>query len=182
MTEQNIKITDNDVDDTFPLINNIGDLLWKRANGSIDELVLAFLDSDSDGIPDDGDASGIVGDSPCTGGNTVDCDDNCINTPNADQADFDSDGVGDVCDNCYLTPNSGQQDTDGDGYGNMCDCDLDNDGFVGLFDYFIFGAAWASDSSSDNWNPDADFDSDGFVGVFDYFIFGNRWSTSAPWY
>jgi hypothetical protein len=55
------------------------------------------IDSDNDGIYDDGDGSGIVGDNPCAGGNTIDCDDNCINTPNPDQADMDSDGIGDVC-------------------------------------------------------------------------------------
>ncbi|MEE8170797.1 MAG: right-handed parallel beta-helix repeat-containing protein, partial [Phycisphaerae bacterium] len=50
-------------------------------------------DSDGDGILDDGDNSGVAGDSPCTAGTTSDCDDNCPNTVNADQADADSDGV-----------------------------------------------------------------------------------------
>lgn len=139
------------------------------------------IDTDGDGILDDGDGSGTVGDNPCTGGNTTNCDDNCLNTPNPDQADADGDGVGDVCDNCSLTPNPGQQDTDGDGYGNMCDADLDNDGVVGFNDYNIFGQAWGSNSSKPNWNPDADFDSDGTVGFNDYNIFGTRWGTSAPW-
>ena len=139
-------------------------------------------DSDQDGISDDGDGSGIVGDNLCTGGNTTDCDDNCINTPNADQADIDSDGVGDACDNCSQTSNPGQQDTDNDGYGNMCDADLDNDGLVGFNDYNLFGNAWGADNTKPDWNPDADFDSDGVVGFNDYNIFGIRWGTSAPWY
>lgn len=38
-------------------------------------------------LPDDADGDGVI-----------DSMDNCINTPNPDQADFDSDGVGDLCD------------------------------------------------------------------------------------
>ena len=117
---------------------------------------------------------------PCTGGNTINCDDNCPGTSNPNQADADNDGVGDICDNCSQIANSGQQDTDNDGYGNACDADLDNDGFVGPFDYTIFRNTWWSNTSSANWNPDADFDSDGFVGPFDYTIFRNRWWTNAP--
>ncbi len=140
------------------------------------------IDSDGDGILDNGDGSGVAGDNPCTYGNAENCDDNCIDTPNPDQADVDSDGVGDLCDNCSQTSNAGQQDTDSDGYGNMCDCDLDNDGFVGPNDYSLFGEAWWSNPSSPNWNADADFDSDEFVGPNDYSIFGISWWTSEPWY
>lgn len=58
-------------------------------------------DDDDDGIPDQG--SGAI--SQCTGGNSSSCYDNCQFTQNADQADQDSDGRGDVCD----------ADVDGDG-------------------------------------------------------------------
>lgn len=141
-----------------------------------------FDDTDGDGILDDGDYSGTAGDSLCAGGNSTDCDDNCIYTSNADQADADGDGVGDVCDNCFQTVNAGQQDTDGDGYGNACDCDLDNDGFVGPNDFNLFSAAWYSDPGSPGWNADADFDSNDFVGPNDLNFFGLRWYTNAPWY
>jgi len=77
-----------------------------------------------------------------------DYEDNCPNTPNADQADADSDGVGDACDtcpndpdndadgdgicgdvdNCPNTPNADQADSDGDGVGDACDQDADSDG------------------------------------------------------
>ena len=47
---------------------------------------------------------------------------------NADQADGDGDGIGEVCDNCPGVANSDQTDSDGDGDGDICDSDDDNDG------------------------------------------------------
>lgn len=67
--------------------------------------------------------------------------DNCPAVPNADQADNDGDGRGDVCDgdddedgvgdrddNCPLDANPGQEDYEGDGVGDVCDDDDGNDG------------------------------------------------------
>jgi hypothetical protein len=54
-------------------------------------------DKDGDGILDDGDKSLNAGDNPCTGGETEECDDNCVDQENPDQADSDEDGIGDVC-------------------------------------------------------------------------------------
>ena len=54
-------------------------------------------DPDGDGILEDGDASGAAGDHPCTGGVSVNCDDNCPNVANANQADADANGIGDAC-------------------------------------------------------------------------------------
>jgi hypothetical protein len=56
------------------------------------------LDRDGDGILDDGDGSGLPGDSGCTAGNDIACDDNCPDLQNSDQADGNANGVGDLCD------------------------------------------------------------------------------------
>jgi len=59
---------------------------------------LCDTDDDNDGILDDGNASGTIGDAKCTGGNKVNCDDNCQVVSNATQLDFDGDMAGDACD------------------------------------------------------------------------------------
>ena len=91
-------------------------------------------DQDGDGVPDDGDESGLAGDSPCTGGVATGCDDNCPRVRNPGQADLDGDGIGDACDddldgdtipnardNCPRAANRSQADADGDGVGDACD-------------------------------------------------------------
>lgn len=54
-------------------------------------------DIDDDGILDDGNGDSVRWNKPCTGGQTVHCDDNCPYTPNPDQADINGDGIGDAC-------------------------------------------------------------------------------------
>ncbi|WP_299001152.1 thrombospondin type 3 repeat-containing protein [uncultured Tenacibaculum sp.] len=67
--------------------------------------------------------------------------DNCPNTANADQADIDNNGIGDVCqdtdedgvldvdDNCPNTANPNQTDIDNNGIGDACQ-DTDDDGVM----------------------------------------------------
>jgi len=54
--------------------------------------------------------------------------DNCPLNWNFDQADADTDGVGDTCDLCPGIQSSDNGDPDHDGRGNPCDEDDDNDG------------------------------------------------------
>jgi len=84
-------------------------------------LLSAINDRDEDGIPDESD--------------------NCPETANPDQADMDTDAIGDVCDpdddndgisdqedNCSCVQNPGQEDSyppQGNGIGDACDCEGD---------------------------------------------------------
>ncbi|MCK5690205.1 thrombospondin type 3 repeat-containing protein [Myxococcota bacterium] len=89
------------------------------ARGSF-EYLHTLYDMDNDGILDDVD--------------------NCLDVPNTDQANADSDAMGNACDddddddtvldaadNCPLVANLDQADMDSDGTGDACDGDVDGD-------------------------------------------------------
>jgi len=138
---------------------------------ALSESSLLQADTDGDYILDDGDGNGTPGDHPCTGGETANCDDNCVDVPNADQADVDSDGVGDACDNCTEIANTEQLDTDGDGYGNACDCDLNQDDFCGGPDFTLFIGCFNAPTGGEPICEAADMNGDGFVGGPDFTLF-----------
>ena len=66
-------------------------------------------------------------------GGDTDCDgicqdvDNCPDVANTDQANSDSDFLGDLCDNCSMVSNPNQADLDNDGVGDLCDINKDGD-------------------------------------------------------
>jgi hypothetical protein len=141
-------------------------------------------DSDGDGTvnyldPDDED--GPLGDLDEDG--IVNQDDNCVTTPNTDQDDMDSDGMGDVCDddvdgdgvlnvedNCYIdnrleidpndavtdidAANPGQTDINDDGIGDACQPDADGDGWPDVSDNCV------DDANADQEDMDTDGEGD----------------------
>lgn len=75
--------------------------------------------------------------------------DNCVDTPNTDQANLDQDGLGNACDNCVDTFNPAQTDFDGDSQGDACDVD---DGLI--YTYFAQEdyVEWQQESGYTSWN------------------------------
>jgi hypothetical protein len=92
------------------------------------------VDSDCDGIPDDG----AVGDVPCATGQTVNCDDNCPYWPNPVQKD--TGGI------LSQVP---------DGIGNACQCgDVSGDGVISAGDWIMMKRALASPPMGTMTRPD----------------------------
>lgn len=148
-------------------------------DGISDALEVAFgsdpqVSTSTPSEPNDADFDGVA-----------DSNDNCPTVANADQADTDNDGTGDVCDttpngdddldgfdnstdNCPSIANADQIDTDTDGLGDACDStpngDTDTDGV---------------DNNIDNCPADAntdqlDSDTDGTGDVCDATPFGDE--------
>ena len=138
-----------------------------------------LADTDGDGL-NDGDevTAGTSPTSSDTDSDTVADDvDNCPLVANTDQADADSNDIGDACDtdtdsdgvsdavdNCPTMANPDQLNTDGDTYdandpatgGNVCDNDDDNDGVNDSADAFPLDPTETLDSDGDGTGDNAD--------------------------
>ncbi len=125
--------------------------------------------------------------------------DNCVFTPNADQANSDGDELGDACDNCIDTDNPTQRDRDGDGIGDACDEPVIADS---VDDWSLTGEQGANGWSNGYYNKSLDDDATYTAGEFiafendagpdggDVAVDGNHWTGTiwdlttdppAPW-
>ena len=122
--------------------------------------------------------SGCLGADDADSDGIADADDNCLNTPNSDQSDLDSDGAGDACDedadgdgvsgsdDAFPLDSSEISDGDGDGIGDITDTDRDGDGVVNNEDAFPDDSTETTDTDGDRVGDNADTDDDG-DGIID---------------
>ena len=143
-------------------VSGIGGATWTIIVDSVD-----FGDIITEWFASNGSVSGFSDDLALTLGNEYRLTPAC--NPPADVPvtveDQDDDGVFDEDDNCLSTPNADQADFDGDGQGDACDPDDDNDGVPDADDVCV-GTVLPDDVPTvrlgvNRW---ADVDSD---GVFD---------------
>ena len=127
--------------DTYPSSDGYGGPtgIEIRVDSIVGDTLYAFVYNPYQCVDTDGDFFGDPGHpaNSCP-------DDNCPNAYNPDQADTDSDDVGDLCDNCPLVANDYQVDADDDGIGDACDncvnlanldqLDSDGDGYGDVCD------------------------------------------------
>jgi hypothetical protein len=99
------------------------------------------------------------------GDGVCDVEDNCPDTPNAEQTDTDGDGFGDACDNCPDVSNRDQTDSNGDGIGDVCAPDRPvADSFL---DWSFTGTqgerSWFNGYYNLTQDPDGTYEADDFI-------------------
>jgi nitrous oxidase accessory protein NosD len=167
-----ISINSNTIEGSTPDIHNYlaatltaENNWWGDASGPASGDVVGDIDYDPWQVDLDGDQDGDgicdVASPSCAG--CVGAD-NCVEIPNTDQADGDSDGVGNVCDNCPAVANASQQNSDADTLGDACD----NCSAVDNEDQANADADSLGDVCDDcPYDPNNDADSDSVCGDVD---------------
>jgi subtilisin-like proprotein convertase family protein len=97
------------------------------------------------------------------------------------EPDGDGDGVGDTVDNCPSDYNPDQADTDSDGLGDVCDPDDDNDGFDDSVEQYVGTDPLddcPDDPSDDAWPFDVDVDT--WSNVLDLLVYKGHLQICVP--
>ena len=82
--------------------------------------------------------------------------------------DADEDGVEDSEDNCLEVPNADQADANADGFGDACDPDYNDDGAVGIPDFNVIRSQFGKTEADAEFDPACDHNGDGAIGIPDF--------------
>ncbi|MCK5126272.1 MAG: S8 family serine peptidase [candidate division Zixibacteria bacterium] len=133
---------------------------------AFNSVIALALDTDEDGILDDGDFSGDPNDNPCTGGVIANCDDNCVDDYNPNQEDTDWDGIGDECDSCPGSPHQC-----GSCYIPHIPGDVNMDGDVDILDIvYLINFKYKDGPPPEPYEIEGDFNCDTLVNIIDITI------------
>jgi probable HAF family extracellular repeat protein len=103
------------------------------------------------------------------------------NSPQCMALDWDKDGILNTVDNCPSIYNPDQADSDSDGIGDACEfviADFDTDGDVDWWDLLAFRAYWLKQRNEPNYYQACDYNDDGVINFRDLAIFADEWNPS----
>ncbi len=172
-------LTDNEFVPPSPLVDQVYFWRVKAFNTSGDSTEYSdmyYFGGEYTCVDSDGDWFGDPGnpDNDCA-------DDNCPTQYNPDQADYDYDGIGDLCDNCVEIYNPDQGDYDGDSIGDPCDhvCGdadgsrgVDIDDVVYVIAYIFSGGPAPDPMEAGDVNCEAGIDIDDIVYLIAFIFSG----------